>query len=549
MALALAGCAEPRDAVGPGVLTVAQEAQASWVRNFNPLLADGLCRFPTRAGIYEPLTILNTITGQWVPWLALSHEWSPDARAVTFTLRPGVRWSDGASFTARDVAFTFELLRRHRALDLFSVWEFLDGVATTGPLTVRFTFQRPQVPAFHYLAFQPIVPEHVWRHIADPVTFANPDPVATGPFTVVESFSNQVYQLGRNRHYWQPGKPAVASLRFPAYPGNDQANLALLNDEVDWAGNFVPAIDRIFVGKDPRHHGYWFPLVGGTIMLFPNHTRPPLDDRVLRRALSMAIDRGLLVNIALHGYSRPADATGLSDAYRRWRDPEVVAAGAGDWMRFDLAAANRLLDQAGYPRGPDGLRRVAATGRPLAFSLTLPAGWSDWMRAAEVVARSLAAAGVTIRVRAHDFGTWFDRLRRGDFDLSLGWTIEGPTPASAYRGLLSRKTLVPVGEPAGVNWHRHGSAAADDLLATLDAVTDPAEQHRLSRALQAAFSRESPVIPLFLAPAWGAYNTRRFIGFPTARDQFANLSPNSTSREQLLVLTALRPRPGNPPNR
>lgn len=93
--LLLAACAEPRDAVAPGVLTVAQEAQASWVRNFNPLLADGLCRFPTRAGIYEPLTILKTITGEWVPWLALAHEWSPDARALTFTLRPGVRWSAG----------------------------------------------------------------------------------------------------------------------------------------------------------------------------------------------------------------------------------------------------------------------------------------------------------------------------------------------------------------------------------------------------------------------------------------------------------------------
>jgi peptide/nickel transport system substrate-binding protein len=532
-------CAERREVVGAGVLTISQEAEASWNRNFNPLLAERLNRFPTRYGIYEPLMVYNIATSAWVPWLATGYEWSADARAVTFTLRQGVRWSDGAPFGARDVVYTFELLRRHGSpFDLYSVWEFLTAVEVTGQDTVRFSLARPYVPGFHYLAFQPIVPEHIWKDIREPITFANPDPVATGPFTVVESFSNQLYQLGRNPHYWQPGKPAVKSLRFPAYPGNDQANLALLNDEVDWAGNFVPAIQRVYVDKDPAHHGYWFPRVAGVIMLLPNHTRHPFEDVRVRKAISKAIDRNQLVKVALYGYTAPADATGLSDSYARWRDPAVVA--AADWTRFDLGTANLMLDEAGYPRGPDGIRRGPA---PLSFTLSVPSGWSDWLRAAEVIARGLQPLGVAVQVRAYDFNTWFDRLRKGNYDLSLGWTYEGPTPASAYRGLMSRATLRPVGEIAGLNWHRFASPEADQILGQLDSVTDHDEQVTLSHALERVFARDAPAIPLYPNPAWGAYNTRRFTGFPSEKTPFANLSPNSTSMEQLIVLTTLQPAP------
>ena len=72
--------------------------------------------------------------------------------------------------------------------------------------------------------------------------------MATGPFTEVDFFGSQAYEVGRNPHYWQPGKPAVQALRFRAYPANEQAILALLNDELDWAGTFLPAIDRVFDG-------------------------------------------------------------------------------------------------------------------------------------------------------------------------------------------------------------------------------------------------------------------------------------------------------------
>lgn len=534
----LLACTDPRIEVERGVLTVSQEQQSAWMRNFNPLLAPGISRWPTTGGVYEPLLVFNAMTGEYQPWLALGYEWSDDMRRLTFRLRAGVSWSDGAAFDADDVAFTFDLLREHPALDLHGVWGFVAGVEAADEGTVVFELARPFSPGLYRIAHQPIVPEHLWRDIDNPVAFANPTPVGTGPFTEVEVFRNQVYQLGRNPHYWQPGRPAVRSLRFPAYPTNDQAMLALVNGEVDWAGNFVPAIERTYVARDPEHRGYWYPLAGQTIMLYANTARSPLSDARLRKAISMAIDRDLLVKVAMYGTSVAADATGLAGVHAAWRDP-LVAASSG-WTRYDLAAANQLLDRAGYLRGDDGTRRTPA-GMPLSWQLTTVTGWSDWARAAQVIARSVRPLGIEVTVRTYDFALWFDRLQRGHFDLSLGWTEDGPTPYFHFRGLMSATAVQAVGEPAAANWHRHGSARADSLLGELAATADPAEQRRITSALQREFASSAPAIPLFPNPMWGAYTTTRFTGFPSADDPYARLSPNYPP-ETLLVLTRLEPR-------
>ncbi|MEC9465382.1 MAG: ABC transporter substrate-binding protein, partial [Myxococcota bacterium] len=206
--------------------------------------------------------IFNSVKGEWVPWLATAYVWSEDHGELTFDIREGVRWSDGQPFGPKDIVFTFELMKRFRALDGGDIWSFLDSVEAVENRQVKFVFSRPFVPGLQYLAHQPIVAEHIWGQIDDPTMFANEAPVGTGPFTEVRLFSNQVYELARNPHYWQPGKPHLDALRFPAFPSNDQANAALLAGEIDWAGNFVPAIERIFVDRNPEHHHYWFPPVG-----------------------------------------------------------------------------------------------------------------------------------------------------------------------------------------------------------------------------------------------------------------------------------------------
>lgn len=535
--LTCAGCAIERPEPPAGILSVSIEQTSAWVRNFNPLLPSGAGRWPTRNGIYEPLQIYNGVTHRWVPWLGRAATWSDDLRTLRVDLRPGVLWSDGAAFTAADVVFTFDLMRRYRVFDSNAVWSFLESVTAPDDHTVEMRLTRVFVPGMDSLLQQPIVPRHVWESVADPMTFTNPDPVGTGPFTEVRVFRNQVYELGRNPRYWQPGKPAALGLRFLAFPSNDQANMALIEGAVDWSANFVPAIDRTFVARDPENNHYWSPLLGSTVFLYANTARAPFGDVRIRKAVSRAIDRDKLVQVAMYGYTRPADATGLSDAYADLRDPEAAAA---EWMRYDGNAAGAMLDEAGLRRGPDGMRR-GPDGAPLRLDIQVVSGWSDWVRGGQVIASSLRAVGIDASLRLYDMSAWIDHLQRGDFDMAIAWSEEGPTPYRFYRALMSTDTVAPLGQPAPTNWHRFGDARADELLHAFEKTNDAAEQKRLVHAMERRFAEVVPAIPLFPGPLWGAYRTRRFDNFPSAENPYAKLTPNAAP-EALLVLVELRPR-------
>jgi peptide/nickel transport system substrate-binding protein len=540
VALSGASCVRDKPRASDGVLVVSQEQLASWVRNFNPLTLASAARWPTLAGIYEPLFVFNSVRAEYVPWLGIAHEWREDNRVLRVTTRDGVLWSDGEPFTARDVAFTFGLLQQHGALDRRAVWGFLESVRAIDDRTVDFHFQRVFIPGFDEVAAQQIVPEHIWKDIPDPVTFRNENPIATGPFTEVRVFRNQVYELGRNPKYWQKGLPKVEALRFPAFSSNDRANMALVFDEVDWAGNFIPAVDRVYVGRRPENHRYWFPLTGSSIFLYANTKTPPFDDVRVRKALSMAIDRELMVDVALYRYSRPADATGLSDALRAWHNPDVAE--AGDWTVYDPNRANRLLDEAGHLRGDDGIRRTP-DGSPWKYEILTVSGWSDWVRASQVIARGLMEIGVDASVRTHDFSAWFQKVQEGRFELSLGWSFEGPTPYIFYRWLMSSATVKPVGVTSMGNWHRYGSPSADAALTAFELEPDLKTQRSLSDDLQRIFVEEAPAIPLYPNPSWAEYNTERFTGFPSKEDPYADPSPNKFDRgDCLLVLTRLVPR-------
>ena len=536
LTLALMACQRDRPAAPDGVLVVSKEQTASWVRNFNPLLSGGSVRWPTRNGIYEPLMI-HTAAAGWVPWLATDKVWEDEGTSLRVTLRQDVSWSDGRPFRPTDVVTTFELLRDHAGLDTAGVWRHLASIEADG-MQVVFRLPTPYVPVWADIAVQPIVPEHVFGALEDPLRFTNPAPVATGPFTEVRRFDTQVWELGKNPNYWQEGRPKVEALRFPALPSNDQANLALIRDEVDWAGNFVPAIDRIFVAPDPEHHHYWFPLTGGTVMLYPNHTVAPLEDVRVREAMSLAIDRELVVKVAMYDYSRPAHPSALSDSYADWRDPALTRGPTK--VDFDPDRARRLLDDAGLVMGEEGWR-TRPDGSPLTLTLDVVAGWSDWVRAGQVVSRSLRDVGLDVRLDNSDFGAWFERLQRGEYELAIAWSVEGPTPFNFYSALMAPSGVRPVGENAGTVWSRQGSPRMGALLDRFAATPDDAGQRAIAMDMQRVFVDEFPTIPLFPNPAWGACNSARFTGWPSADDPYAPLSPNPEPAP-LLVLTRLEPR-------
>ena len=529
------GCSVPE--IDTSGLVISQEQRASWSRNFNPLTPGGMARFPTTAGIYEPLMIYNSMKGKYIPWLATNHHWNNRNDILTLDLRKNVKWSDGVFFSAQDVFFTFQLLKSNPALDSRAIWSYLKDVVIVDDYKIQIVFSSIYVPGLDAIAGQTIVPKHIWSKIDDPVKFTNPNPVGTGPFTEILKFQNQVWELGKNPNYWQVGKPKVEKLVFPAFPTNTQATYAITNGEVDWAGSFIPDIEQVYVRKNPENHHYWFPSTGGSIFLYPNHNNQHLKNTEFRKALSHAINREQIVKIAMNDYTVPAHITGLSEIMNDWKGNTSKYK---DWTKFDINKSRAILNGIGYKINPKTNLIIDENGNTIPFEIIVVSGWSDWLRAGQIISRNLKEIGIDANVRTYDFGAWFDRLRTGQFDLAIAWAEKGNTPYNMYRGLMASEYVKPVGESSDLNWHRYGNESIDSLCKKFIKTSNKEEIKDIILDMQKIFIKNIPAIPLFAEPNWGQFNSTRFTNFPNKNNPYAALSPNNMP-EALLVLVELEP--------
>lgn len=527
-----------------GILTMPQ-GMTTFQRNFNPFASSPV--YPTLNGIYEPLMIYSTLTGKLIPWLATEYKWSADNKNLTFTLQENVKWSDGKPFSASDVAFTFNLLRNKTGLigpgnnAMNTASGFVDTVTASDARTVVFTLKQPFTPGIYDIAGQMIVPEHIWKDIADPSKSTNDNPVATGPFTQITNFQTQVVQVEKNPNYWQPGKPYIQGVRILGLSG-DQIHLAVANGQVDLAADFLPDIEKVFVAKSPSTNGYWFPLTGQMVTLALNNTKKPFDDPNVRKAISYALNRNQMNTVAESGYSKPADVTGLSDGHPLYKvaDPSKL----GDWTNYNVARANELLDAAGLKKGGNGMR-TNPDGTPLKFVLTNVNGFTDWIAAGQIIVQNLKAVGIELTVTQVDFSGWIGLRQRGQFDITFN-TVPGATPYQWYRNAMAKTLLKPVGEVSSVgNYARYSGGKADDLLAEFASTSDLATQKEIAAQLQKVFADEAPLLPLWPLPMWYQYNTTRFTGFPTKDNPYIPGQYGGTGQDNpgaLLIWTTVKPK-------
>jgi peptide/nickel transport system substrate-binding protein len=238
----------------------------------------------------------------------------------------------------------------------------------------------------------------------------------------------------------------------------------------------------------------------------------------------------------------PADATGLADSQKAWKEASLGP--SARWTIRDLAQANQLLDAAGLARGTDEIR-VGPSG-PMRYDLNVVQGWTDWLATAEILRQNLAEVGIAVTVKALDFNAWDDGLRRGRFALSLGFGSRGPNPCQFYRGQMDGALVRPVGERAEANFHRFALDEVTPLVRRFEAISDEKEQHTLSNAMQRLFIENAPSLPLYTSPLWGVFNTTRISGFPSRFRPFGSAVPGVGAppggADALPVLVEVQPR-------
>jgi len=495
-------------------LNLANEQGELWSCSFNPFVPTSS---PYSVGLtYETLDFVDSLqSGKVTPWLATSYAWSNNNETLTFTIRPGVKWSDGKPFSAADVAYTFNLLKKFPALDVNAVWSVLSSVAQKGSNQVVFKFSTPAVPYFYYVAGQvPIVPEHIWSKIKNPVTDAITNPVGTGGYDMSHCTPQNI-QWTANASYWQKGKAVVTTVNMPAFLSNNTCNEYLATGQSQWGSQFIPDIKTYYVAKKPGNT-YWFPPVAN-VSLFPNLKVAPLNNVAVREAISYAINRQDVSTKGEFGYEPPASQDGIvSPTFSSWTSS---AASAKIGSGYDPAKAESVLKAAGYTKGSNGF--FEKNGKEIKLSIITNGGYSDWVADIQIMAQELNKVGIDATPETPAANTFYADVYSGKYQLAYNVESGGPTPFYEMRQWLYSKNSAPEGTAASSNWERYDNPAVDKLLDSYGVTTSSATQASIVDQLQNVMVTQYPVIPILEEVDWFQYNSKDFTGYPTKTNPYA----------------------------
>lgn len=525
---ALAGCGGAQASGDDRPVRIKASDTTLFQPNFNPYSGQALQG--STGLIYEPLQVVTAMDVENPEqWLAEFFAWNEEGTELTATLREGVTWTDGKPFGVQDVIFTFLMMRDFPAANTAAL-DILDAIEVA-PMTVRITFGTITFAHEPTIGALPIVPEHIFSTFEDPSAQQVDEPIGTGPYAL-DRFSDQLYTFVRNDAHWMAEQFAPKHLAWPSYTSQTMAT-AMQAGDIDWAGDFIANIDKIFVEHDPEHRGHWYPGNGIFNLTF-NLEKPLWQDLELRRGISLAIDRQELSDIAMLGYVDVPHPTVLP----RPTFAEFIAEDLRDQeFLFDPEEAERVLDAAGYERGQDGVR-VSPDGTPLSFALQIPSDYNDWVIATQVLDEQLRRVGIEFTPQGVSFEKWTESRDMGNFDVTLSIVAAGQGPWFLYRSMLSSEHAPDADGRVYANFQRWYDDETDELLTAFAVTEDESEQALAIDGLQRIVMEKLPAVPIITAPNWFNYNTEHWTGFPSEEDPYALGSPVN-GPDRLIILRRL----------
>ncbi|MGW6722591.1 ABC transporter substrate-binding protein [Streptomyces sp. NPDC054995] len=516
-----------------GVLTLGKP-DGPQTNNSNPFLTTSAgAVLGYRHMIYEPLAMTNMIrpTEKADPWLATEWAWEDNFTKVTFTLDDRAKWADGKPLTAADVEFTFNLLKKHPALNGDGVP--FDGVAVKGKQVVL-TFKESQFVNQNKIIQTFIVPKHIWEKVDNPETWPNRTPVGSGPYKL-KTFTPQTTTLTATPTYWN-GETKVKELRYTAYNDNSAATTALATGKMEWSFVFMPNHKQLFIDKDPKNHHLWFPSGLGVHGLWFNTARKPFDNPALRRAMAMVVDRKAIhIQAQATLYPEITNPTGIPlPAGEPFLAPEYEDA----TTKPDVAGAKKLLAEAGFKLSGGVLKDPS--GKPVTLTLTDPAGWNDYITGLAIIKDNIKEIGIEAKVKTQTAEAWGNDVANGNFDATLHWTNSGATPYDMYQNIMDGAIVQPIGKSSQAgNFGRFKNSEATAALKEYANASSDAARTKALDTLQKIFVEQAPMIPTAAAPIGAEYSTKNWIGWPTEANPYA--PPQHTQRTALEIVLNLKP--------
>lgn len=521
-ALSLAACSSGGGsnaaATDENATLIAYTGQAGdYQSNYNPYS-------PSQIGgigsIFEPLFFFNQLrTGEPQPLLGTEYAWNDDGTVLSITTRENVTWSDGEPFTAKDVAFTLNMLKENPSVNQIGFdaeVELVDDTHLVLTFPVVSFVEGPEV-----LGRAPIVPEHLWADL-DPATDMQASPVGTGPFTLKE-FKPQAYTLTANPDYWG-GEAAVKNIRFLSLSGNQAGAQGLSAGSIDWQTGPVPNMDDI-EGNYPGYKGITYHMNQMALFTCSNAAlgcEGPQTDPAVRKALYYAMDREQLNALAFQNTaSEISPGFALPD-----RDKEILSKDLEEQlapMTPSVETASSLLEAAGYAKGSDGI--YAKDGVRVAMSVRVPTGWTDYITALDLIAEQARAAGIEITSQQSSWNEWSEVRGTGEYELLIDALLQGASadPYYMYANHFSTVNTNPVGTAATPNYSRFSNSEVDASLESLRTLSpdDSEARQPYYDTIQRVIVEDMPYIPIMTGGTTSEYNAEKFEGWPTKDDLYA----------------------------
>ncbi|MGD9018113.1 MAG: peptide ABC transporter substrate-binding protein [Desulfobacterales bacterium] len=424
---------------------------------------------------------------------------SPDGLTITYKLKKGLKWSDGAPVTAADIKFTWEALVNPKNLvKSRSGYELIESVETPDDYTAIVKYKEFYAP--YLTRFAPLLPKHILGDLPD-INDApyNRMPVGTGPFMVTEWVGGDHITMAKNPHYRDADNVKIDKIFFKIIPSREVGIAQLQAGDIDGVWDLIEA-QIPMMEKNPEvslclsnsltserlilNHSIPTPPNNGN----PDYPHPILADLKVRTAIDFAIDKQEIADKLLYGKAK----VGTSEIPSGWAtNPDIKS------RPYDPEKAKELLDNAGWKPGADGIREK--DGVRMRLKITTTTGNKLRELVQQVLVDQLNKVGVELYIENVPssvlFGSWANDAdrKKGRYDILMYTTGPGIDPHQQFEGYFHSKNIpTEANGGSGYNYTRHRDAELDNFL---DMAGKSASMEKRAEAYRNAQARVAEIVP------------------------------------------------------
>jgi peptide/nickel transport system substrate-binding protein len=451
-----------------GTLSFARSVEPTTLDPANTIIAGDIY---TLDKIFEPLYITDA-TGKLQPWLASGHTVSSNQLTWTFTLRPGVKFSDGSPLTSADVAFSINRERKNTAGPLSFLDYAIKSITTPAKDTVVFHLSQPWAPFLSDIS--------VFANAIIPANFGGKTekaffdaPIGTGPFLLASFAQGATLSLKANPSYWQTGKPYVDEVVITYVTDDNQRILQLKGSQVDIIDAVPPsefASLKAASGVTATAYPAW-----EVDLLVMNEKLPQFKDVHVRRAIAQAINRETLTSATTFGTATPGGS--FFPPSLEFYDPKTPV------LAYDVSAAKAELAKSSYPHG-------------FSTKLLVSAGDTKYAEICQIIQADLKVIGIDVSITSLDHASFETTFQKFDYEMFLDYAINDISDCDE---MASFELNYKDGGSSSY-WSSYNNPAVTKLVDEAETASTAAARTKLYSEIQAAVAADVPFVPLDYQP-------------------------------------------------